>query len=281
MEKQMIIKPRRFDTKVVKLDSIENYITVKVINKDGKVLYTLKKARMSDEELKISDFETAKLLASKILANKEVKYLFHIDGKDFDASNAQKIAGYFQLYDIKEGIKYYIEETYNYNLYKTGYFVFQDGSVQRYDREYGLQFMKEEIEVIKCALQNELTAIDSKILTIDEVSKTKFILNLKDSTAKIVICANSDFMDTNQQLKAAGAARVIPYLKNMDKYLTICVYSMVDRIYDKWFINSKGMVDSTIDNMVEFINETQYEQYNTQYVETPFTGYVNLEKCNL
>lgn len=274
MEKD--IKPRKFETKVVKLDGENNFITVKVIGKDKKVLYTLKKSKFVDEEMKITDFETARLLASKMLPNKEVKFIFHIDGNEFDASNSQKLGKYFQLYDLANGIKYYIEEVYNYNLYKTGYYVFQNGDTERYDKEYGFSFLKEELEIIKYALQNELIKPDSHILSIDEISKTEYMINMKGSTAKIYICTNSKFMDINQALKDAKCPRVIPYLKNMDKYLTLSIFSIVDRIYDKWFINSKQMIDSTMESMIEFVNTTQDEQYHIRYVETPYTGYVNL-----
>jgi hypothetical protein len=275
----------KFKTKTVVLDGNNNFISVSVTNLDkSRELYPLLLHKDAEDMMKFTNIEAAKLAARKILdSSKSVEYYFNIGNTIININDTQKINGAYEYYDDNRRIKFYIKDTVTHRLIKAGYIVFEHGNEKFSDKEYGIRRQQELAEwidgiIIKNIRNSGVVGIESK----KKISSKETVLKIKDSTAKIHILTNSGLMDINQSRKENNQ-KCIPYLKNMDKYTTFCVYCTKDIQERIYFNTDKKVIEILTYIITELRNSlpgTSLDEINPSWIETEFAGYVTFNEKN-
>ena len=258
-----------------------NYIRVDVISNTGNQLYYLKENMNMTEPYKFKNFDIARFTAKHILKDRKIRYVFHLNDlkRDIPMDHCQFINGYYQYYDLETDTKYYIREIKLRQIHRVGYLCFENGDVERCDKEYGNSRQRELFKWLVTTIDGYM-ATNQCIYKKERITGKSWVLYIKDSTAKIHINANSRIMDINQDLKAKGK-RCIPYNRNHDKFLTFHVYADAD-IQEKIYIQSGSKISKAIEDIIECLHmdipEDQLDTINPKWVELPFNGYILMEE---
>lgn len=260
-------------TKRITIDGETNGIIVKT-----KVTITNKKSRYITLQDKVTprlfnNLEVAKNSASIIMPDRRVEYYIKLGNNiliDIDSCN--KVGNEWQF--IHDNTLYIIKEKNSRRTMRLGYICFYNGDTERCDKEFGIKAQKELIEIIKSELVSLICEnIDGGIVSVNKNGK-EYIVNLKNTTSKIHIMYGSKLMDFNQAQKAEGK-RCLPFIKEMDKYLTFYVYSDRDKT-ESLRLNGIEKSDKILEYIVSDI-KNGYPDLNVKYVPVEYSGYVGLE----
>lgn len=202
---------------------------IKNVKLDGKqygvivYLYELKDyLRSADKTLKLfKSVELAKVyIASNNIRNPhKYRLMFSLNDRIIDFMIAQKINNGYELY-IND-MKYVLEEGGSDKVIEIGYLNFEESDKK---------FINQTYRTVKELASKVARTYDINTPTLSSVAKDKnkhLCCNVKDSTAKIHICYNSQIMDLNQKRKEKET-RCIPYEKSMDKYGSLFFYVTKD-----------------------------------------------------
>ena len=264
--------------KVILLDGNRNFIKVYVLKRNKDYAFYMKARKDSDDPMKFSNLELAKVTATNTFTKgSRFAYTFVIGNHEYDISECQKVGAFYQTYNSK-GEKIFIQEIYRHNVERIGYICFENGDVERCDREYGAKRQKQLLSVLSMAIQSLLWKKGpNAIAQVDVVSSKEFILYVKDSTAKIHIMTNSKIMDINQVRKHHDQ-RCIPFIKEVDKFLTMFVFTSVDRYErksNKYDEKINNIIDSIIDNILD---NTDLNEDEIKYLNVDFEGFIVVDK---
>lgn len=257
----------------IELDGTKNFITV--YNHKGTITYPLKFKKTSSEAIRFTSMESAKSAADTIFnsINDKVFFRVTIGKREYDMKKAMFVDGYFQLYDTHRNIKYYIKEKKEPKVKWIGYISLDNGYNERKDKSYGIARSKELFANIENAAQKLMLRNDTdSISTITKISNRNYVLSVKNSTAKIHLMSNSNIMDLNQRRKEKGE-RVIPFNKDVDKFLTIYVYITAENSEMKFF-NSAEKSLNILNILIDDIY-TNYPDMNTlELVKLEFNSHL-------
>lgn len=261
----------------VELDGVNNFITV--YNHKGTNTYPLKYKRSSTDSIKFTSMELAKTAADAIFngPNDKVSYKVTIATKtgsrEYNMAKAMNVDGYYQLYDMHRNIKYYIKETTKPKVRWIGYISLDNGFNERKDKNYGIQRSKSLFAAIEAAAQRLMLANETdSICKIVKEGQRCYTLYIKSSTAKIHIMDNGSIMDKNQRRKEKGE-RVLPFEKNVDKFLTAYCYITAEHSEMKFFNSAEKSLD-VLKRVIDFIYNEIEDMETIELMEVNFEGYL-------
>ena len=270
-------RTKEFNSVGIELDGVKNFIVV--YNHKGGNTYPLKYKKTSTDPIRFSSMELAKMAADAIFTsnNDRVSYTLVITTKtgrkEYDMKEAMEIDGYFQLYDLKKNIKYYIKGKSEPKVRWIGYISLDNGFHERKDKNYGIQRSKYLFEALENSMQKLMLSNENNgISEIRKTSNREYTLCVKNSSAKIHIMGNSNIMDLNQRRKEKGE-RVIPFEKNVDKFLTIYVYITTENNELKFFNSAEKALD-VLHNLINDAYNNNEDLDSLDLIEVEFTGYL-------
>ena len=261
----------------VELDGVKNFITV--YNHKGVNTYPLKYKKSSTDSIRFTSMELARTAAEAVFGgpNDKVSYKVTIATKtgsrEYNMARAMNVDGYFQLYDTHRNIKYYIKETTRPKVRWIGYISLDNGFNERKDKNYGIQRAKSLFAAIEYASQRLLLANETdSINKVVKESTREYTLYVKNSTAKIHIMDNGSIMDKNQRRKEKGE-RVLPFEKNVDKFLTVYCYITAEHNEMKFFNSAEKSLD-ILERLIEDIYNNVEDMETIELVQVNFEGYI-------
>lgn len=260
----------------VTLDGVENGIAVQAISKDGK-----KKFITFKENIRLfKNLKNAETTCRDILDGSKCKYYIILGGKRIPIDKCIKYENsyqyiYFPLAEENENvfpIRYIISEVKEYKTTLIGYLVFENGDTVRCDKKYGIKRQKELIRTVT-DIVGDILCRDRTIDKIDKRGSHELVLHIKNKTGKIHIVSNPKLMDINQERKNNGN-RVIPFLKEMDKFVTFCIFCTKDA-FEPLRINSEEDMISVVQTIIDDLNNAIPET-KPHFVEVDYSGYINI-----
>ena len=257
----------------ITLDGYKNFIVV--YNHKGSNTYPIKYKKNSNDPIRFTSMELAMCAAHLVFNDNRSKitYKLYVGSNEYDIKEAMNINGYYQLYDNEKQIKYYIKEKEDINVRWIGYISLDNGFYERKDKNYGIQRSKQLFSSIERAAQRLIVKNETNSISrVDKISDREYIFYVKNSTAKIHIMSNSAIMDLNQGRKERGL-RVIPFEKNVDKFLTSYVYITADNNEMKFFNSAEKSLD-VLHNLINDIFENEEDMETLELVNVEFTGYI-------
>jgi len=246
---------------IIKLDGRQNGFAVFnlaaqdfIKNKNGEVLFR--------------NIDLAKIYAANVKKlNNPYDYDLYIAlyGSFIPYDNFEKIDQYYQLYADCNGeeVKYFVEPSYTRNIVKNGYLVVNNGTREN-DKDAGIAksnfYYKEALAAV-----NKLVRSPFSEPSVSGVQKDKYgiCVSLKNTTAKIHICYNSQIMNINQKRKESNL-RAFRFDKAMDKYTTLYTFIDIDAFEPEW-INGIEMATKIINEISRLMIENdkiQSVEYN-------------------
>lgn len=148
----------------------------------------------------------------------------------------EMIDGIYQLYATcdDEETKYFVKPTVIKTINKIGYLVVNNGE-RVFDKNRGANlsntFYNEALNSLFRIIKTP--SIEPNISSINK-DMYGICAQLKNSTAKIHICYNSNIMSINQKRKEEGL-RAFRFSKEMDKYTTLYTFIEIDKCEPEWF----------------------------------------------
>ncbi|MBR6289276.1 MAG: hypothetical protein IKR19_08075 [Acholeplasmatales bacterium] len=268
---------KEFKNVGIELDGIRNFIVV--YNHNGDITYPLKYKKDSTDPIKFVNMDLAVASANAVFNSKDNKVSYKLiittknGRKEYDMKDAMEVDGYFQLYDLKKNIKYYIKEKKEPKVRWIGYISLDNGYNERKDKAYGIQRSKQLFEALENSMQKFILFNDDNgIGRIEKRSSRDFVLHIKNSTAKIHIMGNSNIMDLNQRRKERGE-RVIPFEKNVDKFLTIYVYITAENSEMKFF-NSADKALDVLYKLIDDVYNNSEDLDSIELINIEFSGFL-------
>jgi hypothetical protein len=159
-----------------------------------------------------------------------------IQGSMIQYDYFEKIDGVYQFYATCDDVetKYFVQPIETRIVNKIGYLVVNNGE-REFDKTKGLA----KTTLYFNAAINALDKIVKKAFIdpgLSSIGRDRYGLtaSIKNSTAKIHICHNSQIMSTNQHRKAEGQM-AFRFNKDMDKFTTLYVFIDIDRGEPKFF----------------------------------------------
>ena len=257
-------KEQKMVKKVVNFDGKKNGIIVKLIDEDGNGHYFMH--RNDQGPFLFTNMESAKIVTDVSARNDYKQYFICLEDMMYPIDDCLIVGNEFHVINNNEYI--IAKQVVGVKLVSAGYFVFENGDIERSDREYGTKRQKELFNTIRKAATRLMYNVDLNdgnyhVNFMGRGANKDFRFKIKDSTAEIHVITNSHLMDYNQMRKENNQ-RVLPFLKNMDKYLTFYVYGTKNANEPKSFIinelkngkvyfeTSTGIQSVAIDDQYEY-----------------------------
>jgi hypothetical protein len=228
--------------------------------------------------MKFSNLEIAKISAiNTFKKGTNFDYAIVIGNYEYSIKDCQKIGAFYQTYD-KNGKKIFIQEIYKHNVERIGYLCFENGDNERCDKDYGLKRSKQLFDILADAILFTLhNNLEFSINKIEKVSNKEYIIYVKDSTARIHIMANSKIMTINQ-IRSFKEQRCIPFIKKVDKFLTIFVFTSIDR-GEKRYMNYEEKINSIINQIIQYyLDNSDLEEHEIKFLPVEFEGFIQVDK---
>ena len=220
-----------------------------------------------------NNLQVAKVTAGIIIPGRKFEYFIKIGNNNLvNIDYCNNINDTWQF--VVNDTLYIVKEKHSRRTMHLGYICFENGEIERCDRQYGTKRQKELMNIIR----DELTAlvcenIDGGISSIEKDGK-EYIINLKNTSAKIHIMYGSKLMDLNQTKRSAGK-RCLPFIKDMDKYLTFYLYSDKDRT-ESAKLEASDKATKIIEYIIDDLQNI-YTDLNVKYIPVDYNGYIGLE----
>lgn len=268
----------RNELKHVVLDGKSNGICIWIYGNENFILN-------KDGSIKL--FTSLKLARTYLAVVENIKnpYSYHVYIKigdlKIDIECAGKVMNIPEMSDDKEyysfylenGDRYFCSESVTEKVTSIGYYVFENGDSERTAKEIGYKKEKMLKKAIKKCAENVLL-YPNQDATIDSETKDRYgnlCFTIKNTTAKIHICFNSQIMDINQERKE-DSNRCIPYDKSMDKFSTIFCFATQDMNEPVGF-GSKEKTNTVIRYIKELL-EDEYPELDPRYIPISFNGVI-------
>ena len=217
-----------------------------------------------------NNLEIAKLTAKIIMPNVKFDYFLKFGKKKVNINSCFLLDGIWQY--IEGNTLYLIKENRSRKTSYLGYICFEDGDTKRCDKEYGIPRQKELFDYIKYEL-GSLLCENIGVSRIEKKGK-EFIVHFIDTTYQIHIMYGQKLMSYNQAQRAAGK-KCLPFIKDVDKFLTFYIYIDKDRT-ESIRLNGEEIANTMkkyiMDDLVEF-----YQDANPKYIDINYDGYIILE----
>ena len=151
----------------------------------------------------------------------DLSFVFADSKKVIQFEEAEKIGNYYLIPEEDDFL--YLKECKLEKVESIGYIVFENGDEGKIktkghpkdrNNEYLAQIKKTIKHIMRDGQDIESVSVDSN---------GHICLNIPHSTGKVHICTNSQLIDLNIERKSSGI-RVLPFEKDMDKYLTFYIY---------------------------------------------------------
>jgi len=202
----------------------------------------------------------------------ELSFVIEESQRRISFDQAEKIGDYYLINtgNPEEEPFLYLKETIVDIVDTVGYIVFENGDEEKSDRSYSLSRnidLYNQIKRTASRLMYYTDKIDS--CTMDEHGH--FTMNLSKSTGKIHICSCGQLMDLNDERKNLGY-RVLPFAKNMDKYLTFYIYtSYIVQERDANLNKLRSIRDLFMEYLVEDMScFNKFANANPRYVQLEY-----------
>lgn len=220
-----------------------------------------------------NNLEVAKYTAKIIIPNAKFEYFIKFKNKTVSIDSCQHLENTWEY--IEGETVYIIKELHSRKTSSMGYICFENGDTTRCDKEYGIKRQKELMAIIR----DELTSLLCENIKDGGLSKIKksgkeYIISLRNTTAQIHIMYGSKLMDFNQSQKAKGA-KCLPFIKDMDKFLTFYIYIDKDKS-ESVRLNGQEKAQTILDYMMYDFKEYNSD-INPNYVPVNYNGYIILE----
>lgn len=257
---------------MIELDGIKNGIAILVKytnNPKPKYIMTRENGIRLFNNLKV-----AKAVARTVKGiEPKIEYHIVVDGKVYPISKCRKYHGRYKIIDTETNEIITVAEKLSYKASNFSYIVCDNGDTVRCDKKYGSRRVHDLFDDIAGAV--ELCVIGNLgefgISTVDRY-KSEIVVHLRNCTASVHICTNSNLMDINQCRKEEGD-KVFPFSKNMDKYTTFYTYISKD-VSEPTRINSEEMAIAMRERIVECLASFDPES-NVHLSQVDYNGYVN------
>ena len=265
----------------VNLDGEKNGIIVEqVVN--GKKRVIADKSGGNNRARLFKNLDVAKVNARYLLSNEDkVNYYFKINKDRYNISEAQKAGDIYQIYDMEKEVKFIITEDKSAKVLELGYYITENGDTVRCDKQYGIKRVKKLLEFARDIASGILFENGKCAISSIRRESYEYVISVKNSTVKIHILTNSKLMDINQARKADGI-RCLPYLKEMDKFTTLFVYTTKDPAE-----TSKSNAENIAKTLVEeyILEDFNYYYFNNEddikvrFTEVEFNGYISVTEA--
>lgn len=227
-----------------------------------------------------NNIEVAKVMAQVIIPEGEFSYwiLYNTIGNAVNINKCRYIKKIhtFQCVDEINGVIYNFVEKRTHKLSNLGYLIFDDGDVNRFEKEEGQLRQKELVDYITDIASGLLgEKWEEYGVSLIEVKRKDVIIHIKSTTTKIHIAFNSKIMDINQEKTKIPGTRRIPFLKNMDKYVTFYVFASKD-IGEGKRIGGEEKAKNVIENIVRDLQE-YYPETKAKLETIEFNKFIDLE----
>lgn len=220
------------------------------------------------------NFEIAELILNSNKKNSKIRFSFKISNLIIPLDNCTKVGKYYQYIDSLNNIIYYIYELKNAKLISAGYFVFENGDTIRCDKEYGVIKVKKLMKLMKnisvdIMRQNKgiygLTGVKERNLNF---GSKEYILHLKKSSGRIHILAVKNIMSLNQ-IRKEKEMKAIPFIKTVDKYTCIYVYT-TKLVNEPENFNTDSILEEVINNIIKELVDINDSNISPKYLPISF-----------
>lgn len=262
--------------KKIYLDGNNNGIVCE-LPKQGKkrtfVLTTDKQVR------KFPNVYIAKLCCDVVRNNPDTKFWIKLqDGRMISTSSCLvDNDGVYHFVDNEEKCTYLIYPNKESKLLQCGYITFEGGENGKVieDANLGIQRNEMYFNIIKSCSSNLIAEnYDEGPFKICRSNKDEFVIQLKGSTVKVHIVTNRFLMNLNQARKEKNQ-RVLPFLKNVDRYLSLYFYFEKES-YEPQRLEAERLAGNFINRLKSDIDRICEKEDTIKLLDTPFKGYVEI-----
>lgn len=179
--------------------------------------------------------------------------------------------GFYEWYDLNN-IRTIFHSKKERKVIDIGYMIFKDGDSGKFIEDY-----KEGKKELK-NIFNNIYDTTRQLSYVENIKVEKFketmIIHVPSTTAELNISTVPHMLWQNGQRKAYGEdnhhSRALPYLKNMDRWMTIYTYITIDK--NEFTINyGKEKIKKIRDKIIDYLNDIG-EDLRVRYHIVPFGG---------
>lgn len=216
---------------MVELDGITTGIAILVTYSDTKKRRFLQVMKNDNLQIRLfNNLKTAKSVARTIIGieQNETEYYIVLNDKKYSLKTAHYFStNYFRIFDKDTNEMIDIVEKLSYRASRFSYIVFDHGDKIRYDKNEGKE--KRAIYFNDIARAIEMAFAENEEYGIEYIDtyRSEFSIHLRNSSACVHICTNSNIMDINQ-IRREDGEKVYPFVKSMDKFTTFYAYVSKD-----------------------------------------------------
>lgn len=259
------------NTNYVLFDGNDYGIAVEYVSAVGKQFIRYNKAIRLFKSL-----ELAKVICRAMVEGCHCNYYISARGKLIPLSDCLVKNNEYYYIDLNEAIP--VRTIFKDNIVKKitniGYLVFEDGDTTRCDKKYGYKRCKVLMNYVTDMATNILEN-QGEIISIEKLSNSELVLHMKNTTGEIHIVSNSRLMDINQERKSKSE-RAIPFIKEMDKFVTLYVYAIKD-CFEPLRIDSNAQMIEVMTQILHMLQDNIPEAL-PKFVDVEFSGYINITK---
>ena len=207
----------------------------------------------------------------------DLSFVFSNSDKVIKFEEAEKIGDYYLIPEEDDFL--YLKECKMEEVGTIGYIVFENGDEGKIKtRKHPLERHNEYRDQIFKTISHIMRDGNKSIKSVTYDENGHLCLHIPHSTAKIHICENSQLIDLNIERKSFGI-RVLPFEKDMDKYLTFYIYTS--------FVSQERTTDmdklnETLEMVIEYIKEdmsmlSSFSNANPRYRQVNYKGNIYLK----
>lgn len=256
-----------------------------VIELDGKengfaVYFDKTKKYLLNKDKNIRLFKNLDIMKSW-LANKyhiynpiDYKIKIVLGGRKFDFDSVEKVFDIYE-YATENNITYFVPRKIN-KVVHLGYIVSEDGDTKKCNnRKTGSEKSKELYRICH-EFFDAMIRYPYMIPGIDQIYVNEMghlTAKVKNCTGEIHVIYNSQLMNLNMARKEQNIG-CVPYIKEMDKYLTMYLYTTKDNTEPDFFdVDEKMKI--IIDLLTEYIDRN-YPHLGIKYVPVEYKKFVRI-----
>lgn len=270
-----------FTNETIKFDGETSGIAVQITNANGNKKRFISAILDKSKPRLFNNLEVARIMANANFEEGLFKYWISFDGVEdhmIPINKCRYIEGshIFQYIDLDAKIIYNFIENRKHKLSNLGYLIFDNGDEVKNDKESGMIRQKELINYVADVASGLLgEKWDDYGITLIESPYKELVLHIKSTTTKIHIAYNSKIMDINQEKGLTPGVKRIPFMKNMDKYLTFYVFASKD-VQEARKLDGEGKAKAIIDSIVNDLKDF-YPSSLPKFERIDFNGFLDLE----
>lgn len=265
------------ENEIINFDGEKSGIIVQIKNANGNIQ---KFITLNGKPRIFNNLEVAKIMSNVILNGGTFTYWILYDGMK-NIININKCryidrTRTFQYIDEVNGIVYNFNEKRTHKVSNLNYLIFDDGDTVRVDKEYGIERQKELIGFVADVASRLLgEKRKQNAISLLELRRKELIVHIKGTTAKIHVTYNSKLMSINQKKSLTPGVRRIPFLKEMDKFVTFYVFVSKD-IGEGRRVGGEEMADAVIQDIIRDL-QTYYDDCKPKIHHIDYNGFLDLE----